>query len=270
MTHIDLAATAAAAPAGEGILDTIEPELGERLARRDVLLGRARALGPLATVPVLLAGCAAVTTVVTPLPQQVKDVLNFALTLEELENEFYNIALNSPGLIPAGWQPTFAQIGAHETAHVAALRLALDVDAVAKPQFDFTAGGRFGDVFSNFATFLALSQAFEDTGVRAYKGQAANLMVKKDTLTTALQIHSVEARHAAQVRYIRGATPWIEGSSRSGLPAAAQGVYDGEGATSQAGVNVANFVGSTAASAAFDEPLSKEQVLAIASLFIVG
>ena len=55
---------------------------------------------------------------------------------------------------------------------MAALRLALDVDAVAKPQFDFTAGGRFGDVFSNFNTFLALSQAFEDTGVRAYKGQA--------------------------------------------------------------------------------------------------
>ena len=257
-----------AAAAGPGILDTIDPELGERLSRREALLGSARRWGPIATVPVLLAGCNALTTVATPLPQQVKDTLNFALTLEELENEFYNTALASPGLIPAGWVQSFQTISGHERAHVAALRLALDVDAIAKPAFDFTAGGRFPTVFSDFNTFLALSQAFEDTGVRAYKGQAANLMVKKDTLTTALQIHSVEARHAAQVRYIRGATPWIEGSNRSGLPAAAQAVYDGEGATSQEGVNVANFVGATDASAAFDEPLSKEQVLAIAGLFL--
>jgi rubrerythrin len=51
---------------------------------------------------------------------------------------------------------------------------------------------------------LALAQAFEDTGVRAYKGQAANLMSKPDLLTAALQIHSVEARHASEVRRLRG------------------------------------------------------------------
>jgi hypothetical protein len=39
--------------------------------------------------------------------------------------------------------------------------------------------------------FLALSQAFEDTGVRAYK--ATNLISTPDLLTAALQIHSVEA-----------------------------------------------------------------------------
>jgi hypothetical protein len=52
-----------------------------------------------------------------------------------------------------------------------------------------------------YAQFLALAQAFEDTGVRAYKGQAANL-ISTDLLTAALQIH-VEARHASEVRRLR-------------------------------------------------------------------
>jgi rubrerythrin len=266
---IDLS-RAAPASAGPGLLDGIDPDLGERLSRREALFGAVKRFGPLATAPVLLAGCAALTTVATDLPQQVTDVLNFALTLEELENEFYNTALAQPNLVPAGWRTTFETISAHEQAHVAALRLALAQNAVPKPSFDFTAGGRFADVFSNTTTFLALSQAFEDTGVRAYKGQAANLMISPSSLTTALQIHSVEARHAAQVRYIRGYKPWITGSSRSGLPAAAQGVYDGEGATTQAGVSISSFVGGANASEAFDEPLSKAQVLAIAGLFIRG
>ncbi|EAR51267.1 hypothetical protein OG2516_17600 [Oceanicola granulosus HTCC2516] len=251
-----------------GILDDIDPDLGERLSRREVLFASAKRFGPAATIPVLLAGCAAVKTVVTPLPQQVKDVLNFALTLEYLEDEYYRTALAQPNLIPAQWRPTFEQISAHETAHVAALVAALDVDAIAKPQFDFTAGGRFGDVFSNFNTFAALSQAFEDTGVRAYKGQAPNLMLDPNSLTTALQIHSVEARHAAQVRLVRGVLPWISGSSRTGLPAAAQAVYAGEGQTVQLGIDNARFVGAADASEAYDEPLSKQQVLDIAGLFL--
>ena len=128
----------------------------------------------------------------------------------------------------------------------------------------------FADVFRNYQTFLAVSQAFEDTGVRAYKGQAGNLRSNDMILTTALQIHSVEARHAAMVRRLRGETPWIVGDSRGTLPAATQPVYNGEGNTTQGGVNVAALTGSSSkiASQAFDEPLTKEQVMAIASLFI--
>jgi hypothetical protein len=44
-----------------------------------------------------------------------------------------------------------------------------------KPTFDFTVGGAF-DPFNNYTQFLAFFQAFEDTGVRAYKGQATNLI----------------------------------------------------------------------------------------------
>ena len=96
---------------------------------------------------------------------------------------------------------------------------------------DFTAGGKYADVFSNFKTFLALSQTFEDLGVAAYKGQAGNLMGYGAILTAALQIHSVEARHAAEVRRIGGKKAWT---------------------------------------GAFDEPKSKQEVLAAASPFLIA
>ncbi len=89
-------------------------------------------------------------------------------------------------------------------------------------------------------------------------------------LTTALRIHSVEARHAAMVRRPRGETPWIVGDSRGTLPAPTQPVYNGDGNTNQGTVNVASLPGINAkiASQAFDEPLTKAEVLAIAGLFI--
>ena len=207
------------------------------------------------------------------LPEQIRDVLNFALTLEYLEDEYYRTGMNSSGLIPAATRDVFGQISKHETAHVKLLKSVLGSEAVGKPNFDFTAGGTFGDVFKNYQTFLALSQAFEDTGVRAYKGQAGNLKSNAMVLTTALQIHSVEARHAAEVRRIRGEKAWITNDSRGTLPAAADPIYFADRKTSEAGVNLAdlaslNKLTSATITEAFDEPLSKDQVLRIAGLFI--
>ncbi|GAB3999017.1 hypothetical protein GCM10028807_48070 [Spirosoma daeguense] len=196
----------------------------------------------------------------------VVEVLNFALTLEYLEAEFYNRGLASSNLIVGneGWT-TFQQIALHENAHVALLKSALGGAAIAKPNFDFTAKGAFPDVFSNYRTFLALSVAFEDTGVRAYKGQAGRLIPFPDVLKTALQIHSVEAMHAAKVRYLNGAKGWITGNT--GFPSA---VYAGEDNTSQGGASVNGLggIGFGPASEAYDEPLSKEAVLAIATPFL--
>jgi hypothetical protein len=58
-------------------------------------------------------------------------------------------------------------------------------------------------VFTNPAIFLAVAQSLEDTGVRAYKGGAPFLMSNKTVLEAALNIHSVEARHASRVRTMR-------------------------------------------------------------------
>ena len=211
------------------------------------------------------------------------DILNYALTLEYLEAKFYEMGSASNGLIPSGAPAMAIQtIGAHETAHVNFLRTAITASGgtpVAEPNFDFTAGGTFSNVFSDYATFLAVAQTFEDTGVRAYKGQAAqaSLMANNDVLTAALNIHSVEARHASHIRQMRKANgfgdvkPWITGKE-TGIGSVVQASYDGEELSSQAGIEIVNINGTgistAAATEAFDEPLSMEQVLNIVSPFL--
>lgn len=203
-------------------------------------------------------------------------VLNFALTLEYLEAEFYTMGLEAPMLIPAGKdRAIFETIEKHEVDHVGFLIAAiksLDGIPVDKPTFDFTAGGAFNP-FGNYEQFLALAQAFEDTGVRAYKGQAANLIPSNGILTAALQIHSVEARHASEVRRLRGLKGWITQDDRgAGMPAETQAVYDGEDNLIQGGANVTTVtpIGEDGVTESFDEPLTLEEVFAIASLFIVA
>lgn len=206
------------------------------------------------------------------LPQNVVEVLNFALLLEYLEYEFYDIANNSPGLIPDQYKLAFEYIRRHEELHVKLLKTVLGSQAISKPGFDYSAKGAFPDTFRNFQTFAAVSQAFEDTGVRAYKGQAPNLMNAKPILETALQIHATEAAHAARVRYLRGQKGWIPLASASGLPAAAAGVYAGDDNVVQKGINLANLLAGQVPiegiTEAFDEPLTRDQVTAIVKPFL--
>lgn len=232
----------------------------------------------LASIPFGLASLtsSAYAADISPTPSTPTGALQLALTLEYLENEFYQMGLDS-GVIPPLENlgrdlKVFQQIAAHESDHVSFLIAALggtgNANFVAKPTFDFTVGGMF-DPFNDYPTFLALAQAFEDTGVRAYKGQAANLKSAPDLLTAALQIHSVEARHASEVRRLRGQKGWIIGNDRGGLPQEAQAVYDGEQNTTQAGYNAATLFGVGAGTEAFDEPLTTQQSVTIANLFIV-
>ncbi|WBA40452.1 ferritin-like domain-containing protein [Hymenobacter canadensis] len=167
----------------------------------------------------------------------VNDVLNFALKLEYLEAYFYNIGLSGDGTIgnnttTAAQTALRAQFSAtnlssllkirtDENNHVNFLRTALGADAIAAPavsQFDFTGGkgtnaGPFAGLFSNAALFLAVAQSLEDTGVRAYKGGAPYLASNKDVLTAALNIHSVEARHASRLRTMRRGGPMNDNAS---------------------------------------------------------
>jgi hypothetical protein len=208
------------------------------------------------------------------------EILNYALTLEYLESEFYIQGLASAPIPAGAARGAIETISKHESAHVAFLTTAIKTaggTAVSKPMFDFTAGGAFANVFTNYATFLAVAQTFEDTGVRAYKGRAAELVKGGDLLTAALNIHSVEARHAAHIRSMRKANgfgdvkPWITGKD-SGIGAAVQASYNGEENTMQATIQITNINGmaisANAASEAFDEGLTKEQVLAIVKPFI--
>ena len=217
----------------------------------------------------------------------VEQVFQYALTLEYLEAEFYTRGVAAAGLIPAGASvAAITTIRDHENQHVAFLRTALTSlgkTPVAKPTFDFSAGngsgtGPFATVFTNYDIFLAVAQVFEDTGVRAYKGQAPNLLRQGALLTAALNIHSVEGRHAAKIRQMRkdrGANvkPWITGKDNGIGLAAVQPSYDGEDLDSQAGVKITGINGQAisfnAATESFDEPLTMAQVLGIVDPFIV-
>lgn len=214
-------------------------------------------------------------------------VFQFMLLLEYLEADFYSRGLAAAGLIPAGAaRSEITNISDHENKHVAFLRTtleSLEVKPISKPTFDFTGGkgvntGPFPDVFSNYSTFLAIAQALEDTAVRAYKSQISELLGIPQSLIAALSIHSVEARHASHIRQMRKANgvdvkPWITGKE-AGLGDIIQPVYDGEEVDVQGGIKVTAINGLpislAAATEAFDEPLTKEQALAIIDPFIVG
>lgn len=196
--------------------------------------------------------------------------LQLALILEYLEDEYYRTGLAKSGLIPAGDRVVFQQISKHETAHVAFLKATLTQlgeTPGAKPTFDFTVNGAF-DPFNDYQQFMILAQAFEDTGVRAYKGQAGNVASNKAVLQAALQIHSVEARHASQVRRMRANKGWIELKDGGNMPSATNAVYAGEENILQAGFNTSNLFGAPAGSASFDETLSGDDSATIAGLFI--
>lgn len=214
----------------QNLLSGIDPEITERLVsnRRELFGSAALKLGALASAPLILAA-ASQEAFGQELPQGIVDVLTYALTLEHIEDAFYRSGLDAKGLIPEKYVGIFNQIGKHEAAHVAFLTAALGSKAIERPKLDLTAGGKYGDALTNFDTYLTLSQTFEDLGVAAYKGQAGNLIESDDILQAALQIHSVEARHAAIVRKIGGKKSW---------------------------------------DAAFDEPKTKEEVLEAAKPFL--
>jgi rubrerythrin len=192
----------------QSILGQLDPDLVSHLvgSRRGLFASAAKSLGFLASAPLVLAAASS-EVFGAGLPKQIEETLNFALTLEHIEDAFYRSALEKD-FIPKQHREVFNHIGLHEAEHVKFLTGALGSAAGKPPAADFTAGGKYADVFSNFETFLTLSQTFEDLGVAAYKGQAGNLIENGDILTAALQIHSVEARHAAIVRRIGGKKSW--------------------------------------------------------------
>ena len=267
------------------LLDSIDPQVLQKLVDRKEEIDNGASVNSkitaalaLGSIPVALAALSSNAHGQTA--TDVIDVLQFALLLEYLEAEFYNrgVANATVMAIPAADLPVFQTIQAHENAHVTALRDLITAKGStpnAKPNFDFTAKGAvagFNFGAGQYATFQVLAQAFEDTGVRAYKGQAGRLINDKAVLTAALTIHSVEARHASEIRRMRNLKGWITGNSRDNLPAFTQPIYDGEDNATQAGLNIAALGngngGLAAVTEAFDEPLTKDQVTTIVTPFL--
>jgi hypothetical protein len=125
------------------------------------------------------------------------DILNFALTLEYLEADFYQSKGRSVGLSGQAKQLA-TSFGDEEAEHVAALMKAiksLGGKPVAKPTFAFPV--------SNPSSFLKLAYTLENVGVGAYNGAGPSLQ-SKALLAAAGSIVQVEARHAASIAVLTG------------------------------------------------------------------
>ncbi len=127
-------------------------------------------------------------------------VLNYALTLEHLENVFYRM-VNASGRLQGNAASYFRTIGAHELAHVNALTAAIRMNggtpATEMARYNFAPLGDMNTV----AGILAIANVLEPTGVRAYDGAAKEIR-NKAFLTVAGQIVQVEARHAAIIKVL--------------------------------------------------------------------
>lgn len=272
------------------IIDQIsntEPEAFEQSApRRDMLrrLGKGLAATVIPTALASIAEKAAAQS-----SGAIITILQAALQLERMQSEFYNSGLNilTPFILIPNGQPrvTIQTIADQEENHVTYLRNVLIANGVnpgPMPAYDFTAGGKFSNVFSNYETFLAVGQLLEDLAVRTYKGQVGNLMSDNAILTAALNMHSVAARHSGIIRKMRrdanfsqGVKPWISADLSQITGVDVSDYYIGESNTIQLGQQVMNIqtapvnIDFNAASEAFDEILTLDDASAIITTFLV-
>jgi rubrerythrin len=151
------------------------------------------------------------------------EILNFALTLEYLESDFYAVKAKQVNLSgqAKSYASTFAEQEAQHAATLTETIKKLGGTPVKKPTFVFPGNDE--------KAFLTLASALENTGVGAYNGAAPSLK-DKQILAAAGSIVQIEARHAAAIDLLIEKSPTPNGG--------------------------------------FDVPLTKAEVLKIASPFI--
>jgi hypothetical protein len=182
-----------------------------RMSRRGLLGGSLK-----------LAGGAAVAMSLTTVPSAVSirslvaaqeltsdiDVLNYALTLEHLEYSFYRDGI---GLFNFGQDSRGQSID----TNFAAIRdhEGAHVETLASVIADL--GGTpveeatydFGDAYTDSMAFMMTAAALENTGVSAYDG-AGQFITDPELLTAAGSIVAVEARHASYLNLLTGQIPF--------------------------------------------------------------
>jgi rubrerythrin len=117
-------------------------------------------------------------------------ILNYALTLEYLESEFYSKVIAAK-LFSGKVGELLQTFGSQEDSHVVALKAAvmkLGGTPAENPK------GKFP--ITSATQVAQLAYTVENLGAAAYLGQAAKIQ-SPEVLASALAIHTVEARHAA-------------------------------------------------------------------------
>jgi rubrerythrin len=118
-------------------------------------------------------------------------IVNYALTLEYLESQFYS-KVAAASLFSGKTLALLKTFGSEEAEHVAALKAV--AEKLGTPAEEPT--GKFP--LENATQVAKLAYTVENLGASAYLGQAPKIQ-SAEVLAAALSIHTVEARHAASL-----------------------------------------------------------------------
>jgi hypothetical protein len=126
-------------------------------------------------------------------------IVNYALTLEYIEADFYEQVVRS-GILKGRELELAKTVGENERQHINVLKVAAKRlgPSSAPPTTNFEGvlgGGR--------RRVLRTAAKVENVGAAAYLGQATSIQ-STEILATALSIHSVEGRHAAVLSRLAG------------------------------------------------------------------
>ena len=129
-------------------------------------------------------------------------IVQYALTLEHLETDFYNAVLDSGEIKDKKLGEAAMMIRDNEQEHVDALTQTVKQlgGTPKRPKTNFDAVIKGGPKM-----ILETAATVENLGAAAYLGQAPRIQ-SKTVLASALAIHTVEGRHAALLNSVVGKT----------------------------------------------------------------
>jgi rubrerythrin len=213
------------------VTDSALRELADDPSSRKRFFKMMGGAGAVSAVTVLLAACgddkkkdtASTAAAKTSSDDDMKGdlhILNYALTLEYLEAEFYKEVIAS-GIVKDPKVGSIAKkFGETEQEHVDALKatiVQLGGKPVTAPKTKFQP-----TLDKGLMAVLNTAADVENLGAAAYLGAAGGIK-NKDVLAAALSIHSVEARHAAALNQLLGRGFGGKGGLKGTLPDGAFG-----------------------------------------------
>ena len=189
--------------------DTAMKELASDPASRKRFLKMVGGTGAASAFGIFLAACGSDDKQKSAKPKtagsakQDLAIVQYALTLEHLETDFYNAVITSGAIKDKKLGDVAKMIRDNEMQHVQALTATvkqLGGTPVTAPRTKFEP-----TLAKGLTAVLQTAATVENLGAAAYLGQAPRIK-SKEVLAAALAIHTVEGRHAAALNQVVGKT----------------------------------------------------------------